>query len=206
MNARLIITVVFVFFGFIAAILPDKNTSSAELNAEQMLNELRTHTYVISADEMATAIINNDPSFQLIDVRTPEEFKEYNLPGAINVPFKELFDEKWEVYIDQDARKNVFYSNGTTLASEAWMLTRQKGIKNNYVLDGGLNKWFATIIQPKPPKDAEDDEAINLYQTRLGAQQYFIGGGESHAGSAKSKAKKPMIKRRKKKMVQGGCS
>jgi hypothetical protein len=40
----------------------------------------------------------------------------------------------------------------------------------------------------------------------LGAQQYFIGGGESHAGSAKSKAKKPMIKREKKKMVQGGCS
>ncbi len=206
MNARVIITVVFVFFGFVAAILPDKNTSSAELNAEQMLNELRIKTYVVSVDEMAAGIISNDPSFQLIDLRTPEEFKEFSLPGAINVPFKELFDEKWMPYIDQIARKNVFYSNGATLSTEAWMLTRQKGIQYNYILDGGLNNWFATIIQPKPPKDTDDDEAINLYQTRLGAQQYFIGGGESHAGVAKSNAKKPMPRRKKKKMVQGGCS
>ncbi len=206
MSARMIVTIVFVFFGFVAAIIPDKNTSSAELNAEQMLNELRTHTYTVSADEMAAAIINNDPSYQLIDLRTPEEFKEYSLPGAINIPFKELFDEKWEAYIDQDAKKNVFYSNGTTLASEAWMLTRQKGIKNNYVLDGGLNNWFATIIQPTPPKDTDDQEAFNLYQQRLGARQYFVGGAASHAGAAKSKARKPLPKRKKRKMVQGGCS
>jgi hypothetical protein len=86
------------------------------------------------------------------------------------------------------------------------MLLSQKGIKNNYVLDGGLNNWFATIIQPTPPKDTEDLEAFNLYQKRLGARQYFIGGAESHAGAAKSKAKKPMPRRKKRKMVQGGCS
>ncbi len=202
----MIVTIIFVFFGFVAAIIPDKNTSSAVLNAEQMLNELRAHTYMMSADEMAAAIINNDPSYQLIDLRTPEEFKKYSLPGAINIPFRELFDEKWEAYIDQDAKKNVFYSNGTTLSSEAWMLTRQAGIKNTYVLDGGLNNWFATIIQPRAPKDTEDLEAFYLYQKRLGARQYFIGGTESHAGAAKSKAKKPVPRRKKKKMVQGGCS
>jgi sulfur-carrier protein adenylyltransferase/sulfurtransferase len=34
---------------------------------------------------------------------------------------------------------NIFYSNGTVTANEAWMVTRQLGIKKNFVFEGGLN-------------------------------------------------------------------
>ena len=44
---------------------------------------------------------------------------------------------------------NVFYSNGSVYANEAWMITRQLGYENNFVLEGGLNYWFGNILSPR---------------------------------------------------------
>ena len=184
--------------------MPQKKNSSTELDAQQLLNEIQLENHVISVDEMANAIINNDPMYQLIDVRTEADYKAYSLPGAINIPFDSLFSDTWTPYIDQIARKNVFYSNGTTLASQAWMLTKQKGYKNNYILKGGLNNWYATILNPEEPASTDGEEAFFNYQARLGMKQYFTGAGAVSAASS-TKAKKP-VPRRKKKMVAGGCS
>ena len=205
MKARFIISILLVCLGFIAAILPQKQNSSMELDAKQLLGEIQLETYIISIDEMANAMINYDPEYQLIDVRSKEEYEKFSLPGAMNIPFDNLFDEEWAPYIDQVARKNVFYCNGTTLASEAWMLTRQKGFQNNYILRGGLNNWYATIIEPTEPTSANGEEAIYEYQARLGAKQFFTGEGSASSSSTKVKAKKP-VPRKKKKMVAGGCS
>ena len=204
MRVRFVLSIVLVCLGLVAAILPQKRNSSLELDAQQLLNEIQLENYVISVDEMANAIINNDPEYQLIDLRSEAEYKAYSLPGALNIPYDSLVSETWAPYIDQIARKNVFFSNGTTLSSEAWMLTRQKGIKNNYILRGGLNNWFATIIEPKEPASTDGEEAFFQYEARLGMKQYFTGAGAVSASSSK-KAKKP-IPRRKKKMVAGGCS
>lgn len=205
MKPRFILSMVLISLGLIAAILPQKQNSSLELDAKQLLNEIQLENYVISIDEMANAMINDDPEYQLIDLRSDADFKVISLPGAINIPFEKLFDEEWAPYIDQVARKNVFFCNGTTLASEAWMLTRQKGYKNNYILKGGLNNWHDTIIEPVVPKPEDGEEAIYNYQTRMGAKQFFTGEGNSSSSSNKIKAKKP-VPRKKKKMVAGGCS
>ena len=175
-----------------------------ELDAQQLLNEIQLENHIISIDEMATALINNDPEYQLIDLRSPEEYKKFSIPGALNIPFDSLFSQKWLPYIDQVARKNVFYSNGTTLSSQAWMLTKQRGIRNNYILIGGLNNWYATILKPTEPHSTEGDEAFAAYQARLGAKQFFTGEGAASGASAIT-AKKP-VPRKKKKMVAGGCS
>ncbi len=204
MNTRVILTIVFISFGLIAAILPERDNSSQELDARQLLHEIQVENYMISVDEIADILINNDPEYQLIDVRSEEEFKKYTLPGAINIPFEKLFNEESLAYIDQMSRKNVFFSNGTTLASEAWMLAEQKGFQNNYILRGGLNEWYNTILNPKEPFSTDDDEAFARYQARLGARQFFTGAGAAHS-TAKKKARAP-IKRKKKKMVAGGCS
>lgn len=205
MKARFILSIVLVCLGLIAAVLPQKQNSSMELDAKQLLNEIQLETYIISIDEMANAMINNDPEYQLIDVRSKEEYEKFSLPGAMNIPFDNLFDDEWAPYIDQVARKNVFYCNGTTQASEAWVLTRQKGFQNNYILRGGLNNWFATIIEPDEPLSTNDEDAIFQYQARLGAKQFFTGAGAADNSSNKKKAKKP-VPRRKKKMVAGGCN
>jgi rhodanese-related sulfurtransferase len=204
MKTRFVLSIVLVSMGLVAAILPQTKNSSMELDAKQLLNELQLKNHIISVDEMADALINNDPAYQLIDLRSPEEYKQYSLPGSINIPFDSLFSEKWLPYVDQIARKNVFYSNGTTLSSEAWMLTKQKGFQNNYILMGGLNNWYATILNPQAPTSMDDEDAFKAYQARLGAKQFFTGEGASSA-AVSLQPKKP-IPRRKKKMVAGGCS
>lgn len=204
MRIRFVLSIVLVCLGLVAAILPQKRNSSIELDAQQLLNEIQLENYVISVDEMANALINNDPEYQLIDLRSEEDYKAYSLPGSLNIPFDSLFSETWVPYIDQIARKNVFYSNGTMLASEAWMLTKQKGYKNNYILNGGLNNWYATIIEPKEPASTDGEDAFFQYEARLGMKQFFTGAG-AVSSSSSNQAKKP-VPRKKKKMVAGGCS
>lgn len=204
MKIRFVLSIVLVSMGLVAAILPQKSNSSLELDAQQLLNEIQLKNHIISIDEMANALISNDPEYQLIDLRSEEEFKKFSIPGAMNIPFDKLFTEEFMPYVDQVARKNVFYSNGTTLASEAWMLTKQKGFQNNYILIGGLNNWYATILNPQEPKSTDGEEAFDAYQARLGAKQFFTGEGAS-SGAGAAKPKKP-VPRRKKKMVAGGCS
>ena len=203
MNVRFFLSIIIISLGFIAAMIPSKQTSSVRLNADQLLREMKLETYVISVDELADRMINQDPSFQLIDVRSKEEFEKYHLPGALNIPLEKLLDDEWLPYVDQIARDNIFYSTGTTYSSEAWILVKQLGYQNNYVLRGGLNEWFGTLINPKEPATGAPSEERDLYQSRMAAKQYFTG---AKASAPDKKAIKSPVPRRKKQRVQGGCS
>ena len=194
MNTRVILTIIFISFGSIAAILPKQKTSSIRLDADELLREIKLETYKVTSDELADLLINLDPTLLLIDVRDSVEYGKYHLPGAVNIPLKELLDEKWLPYIDQISKKNIFYSNGTTLSSEAWIITRQLGFKNNYVLAGGLNNWFETIIKPTHPGNQATSEELDLFDRRKAATDQI------------SAPALPPVPRKQKKRVQGGCS
>ena len=204
MNTRVILSIILISFGSIAAILPKQRTSSVQLNADVLLREIRLETNLVSTDELADLLINLDPGIMLIDVRDSLEYSKYHLPGAINIPLDQLLDEKWMPYIDQISKNNIFYSNGTTLSSEAWILTRQLGFKNNYVLYGGLNSWFETIIKPSYPGSMATSDEIDRFNKRKAASMYFTGS--SNATDMSSAPALPPVPRKKKKRVAGGCS
>jgi rhodanese-related sulfurtransferase len=204
MNARVILTIIFISFGSIAAMLPKKNTSSVQLEADELLRDIKLETHLISTDELADLLINHDPSLLLIDVRDSVAYGKYHLPGAINIPLKNLLDENWLPYVDQISKNNIFYSNGTTLSSEAGIICRQLGFKNNFVLEGGLNAWFNTIIKPNHPGSMATSEELNLFDRRKAASMYFTGS--SAATDQSSAPALPPIPRKKKKRVAGGCS
>lgn len=204
MKTRVLLAIVLVSLSAIAAILPQKKNSSIQLSAEELLQEINLGTYKISPDQLTEIIVNQDPSFMLIDLRSPEEYEKFTLPGAINIPFDSLFTDNWIAYIDQDLRKNIFFTNGSTLSGSALILSRQKGFKNNFTLDGGLNGWFDTVLNATPPQNSSDNQALVKYQRRLAAQQYFKGGESLPKADAQINLKP--IPKKKKKMVQGGCS
>lgn len=204
MNTRVILSIIMISFGSIAAILPKQKNSSIQLDADELLREIKLKTYQVSADELADMLINQDPTLLLIDVRDSVAYMQYHLPGAINIPIHELLDEKWLPYVDQLSKRNIFYSNGTILSSEAVILTRQLGFKNNYVLYGGLNDWFRTIIEPVLPGPMATKAELDLYDRRKAAGMYFTG--KSGATSAETTPALPPVPRKKKKRVQGGCS
>jgi sulfur-carrier protein adenylyltransferase/sulfurtransferase len=201
------LTLVLIIPALIIAMVPQNTTRPYKLTPEQMLAEIRTGTQFVSPDEVADRIIQKDPSIQLIDVRNPREFDGYSLPGAINIPLQNILAEEHTDVLNQGTKMNVFYSNGSTEANEAWLLTRQLGYQNNYVLEGGLNYWMETIMNPTKPGSGVSNDEIARYDFRKAASQALGGGGiVPIAPSTESKGVlKPVVPVKKKKKASGGC-
>jgi len=207
MNIRLKLAAVFLPLGLIIAAVPENTTKAYKLTAEELLVEAQEGAQFMSTDEIADRVIQKDPSFQLIDVRAQNEFEKFHLPNAINIPISEILSEDWADVLDQDVKMNVFYSNGTLKANEAWMITRQLGFNNNYVLQGGLNYWIETILNPTAPTSTSPDEEIAKYDFRKGAGM-ALGGGASVSTTSATTSSSPMPavkKKKKKKRAAGGC-
>ncbi len=207
MNTRVIISIVFVGLGLILAAIPQNTTVKYKLTADQMLVESNNAVLYYSPDEVAELLIQKDPSIQLIDVRTPDQFEKFSLPNAINIPLSEILKDENRDYLDQGIKYNIFYSNGSTDAVKAWMITKQLGWSNNYVLQGGLNYFAEMIMNPQAPPSTSPNDEIAKYQFRKGAQQALFGEGSVSSESPTSTpAPKPPVKRKSsKKRVQGGC-
>ncbi len=207
MKARLVLASVIIPLGLIIAAVPENTTKPYKLTAEQLLDEVKSGTQFIGPEEVADMVISKDPSLQLIDVRSAAEYEKFSLPNSINIPLVDILNSEWEGYINQDIKLNVFYSNGTNEANQAWMISRQLGYANNYVLQGGLNYWVETIMNPEAPENGSPNEEILKYNLRKGAGM-ALGSEASEAAqpvAAPGGAKPPVQKRETKKRVQGGC-
>jgi rhodanese-related sulfurtransferase len=193
--------------GLIIAAVPQNKTKPYKLTADQLLGEANTRTQYISPETVADMIIKKDPSIQLIDVRSQDDFEKFSLPGAINIPMTDLLSDKFTDILNQEVKMNVFYSNGTITANEAWMVTRQLGYKNNYVLEGGLNYWFEAILNPQKPASTSPDEEFAKYDFRVSAGK-ALGGGlavQTNQNQAAVSAKPAIQAVPKKKKAAGGC-
>ncbi|MBN2347318.1 MAG: rhodanese-like domain-containing protein [Bacteroidales bacterium] len=207
MKTRAIITIIFLGLGLIIAAVPQNTTHPYKLTADELLEESYSHQQYYSPDEVADLLVNKDPSIQLIDLRSPNEYDKFHLPGAINIPLQDILSDEWRDYIDQDVKINIFYSNGSLYANKAWMITRQLGFENNYVLEGGLNYWVETIMNPLPPASTSPDEELAKYDFRKGANMALGGqAAVTQTDDEGTPTQKPEIKRKpKKQRVQGGC-
>jgi rhodanese-related sulfurtransferase len=202
-----LLSLIVIPMGLIIAAVPQNKTKPYKLTAEQLLSEANTRTQFIAPETVADMIIKKDPSFQLIDVRSQDEFEKFSLPGAVNIPVTDLLSDKYTDLLNQDTRMNIFYSNGTITANEAWMVTRQLGYKNNFVLEGGLNYWFEAILNPTKPASTSPDEEFAKYDFRLSAGKALGGGLAVQANQSEGSASpKPALKPvQKKKKAAGGC-
>ena len=193
--------------GLIIAAVPQNKTKPYKLTAEELLSEVNTRTQFVTPDVVADMIIKKDPSLRLIDVRSQDEFEKYSLPGAINIPSTDLLSDSYTDILNQDIKMNIFYSNGTITANEAWMITRQLGYTNNFVLEGGLNYWFEAILNPQEPSSTSPDEEFAKYDFRKSASQ-ALGGGltvqttQDQGAASALPAIKPAAKKKK---AAGGC-
>ena len=193
--------------GLIIAAVPQNKTKPYKLTADQLLGEANTRTQYITPETVADLIVKKDPSFQLIDVRSKDDFEKFSLPGAINIPVADLLSDKYTDVLNQDVKMNILYSNGTIIANEAWMVTRQLGYKNNFVLEGGLNFWFDAILNPQKPASTSPDEEFAKYDFRVSAGKALGGGTTVQATqTTSSESAKPAIQSApKKKKAAGGC-
>jgi len=206
MKPRLYLALFIIPLGLILAAVPADTTHPYKLSPTDLLEHMNSGMQYFSPDEVAHMIVSKDPSLLLVDVRSEDDYEKYHLPGAINIPLSSLLEEQWKDYINQDLRYNVFYSNSTVNANQAWMLSRQLGYQNNYVLQAGINYRAETIINPEKPASTSPNEEIAKYDFRKGAGQALGGGAVVETNSSQAAPALPKsAPRPKKKRVQGGC-
>ncbi len=193
--------------GIIIAAVPPDRVKHFRLTADELLQEAGAGVQFISADVVADMLVQKDKSLRLIDVRTPEEFDAYSMPGAINIPLSNLLADEFTDILHQDAYMNVLYSNGSVYANQAWMITRQLGYENNYVMEGGLNYWFGNILSPAAPSVTSPNEEFAKYDFRRSAAAALGGGGVISTESAPPsiQAVRPPVTSKARKKPAGGC-
>jgi rhodanese-related sulfurtransferase len=209
LSFRIVVSALLILLGLIIAAVPENTTKPYKLTSSQLLEEIKSGTQLVQPDQVADMLVNKDPYLQLIDVRSPEEYDKFHLPGALNIPLDDILSDQWAGIIDQDVYMNVLYSNGTTAANQAWMLIRQLGYSNNYVMEGGLNYWVETILNPVAPASTNPNDEFAKYDFRQGAGMVLgAGGGTPSQVDGSAAVSKPTIvaKPKKKKVASGGCS
>ncbi|WP_417289930.1 rhodanese-like domain-containing protein [Corallibacter sp.] len=93
---------------------------------------------VVTPEEMQTILELED--IQLVDVRTPEEFKEGYIANAQNIDyFSDTFDEDIEK-LDKSKPVIVYCKSGGRSAKCADKLL-EAGFVKVYDLEGGISKW-----------------------------------------------------------------
>lgn len=81
-----------------------------------------------------------DPGFVLLDVRTPEEFREERIKGALLVDYLSPSFRDRIAKLDRDKSYLVYCRTGHR-SDEALRVMRELGFTNVSVLDGGIMKW-----------------------------------------------------------------
>lgn len=196
----------FILLGVLLALSPAGTRKAATFTPQALAEAITNEADHITAEQLAKWIIDKRPEVLVVDMRSAEEFAQYHIPGAVNVPFNKLFEREARETLSND-KTIVLYSNGGTHAAQAWVLLKQTGIEG-YVLLGGLNYWAEAILNPKAPGELVADSEILKYQFQKSASKYFAPGGAvaAPADSTTTPARpKVEIAPQQKKKARAGC-
>ena len=85
----------------------------------------------------------------------------------------ELLAPEWQGYLKQEERINILYSNGDYYSNLAIAMLISKGYTGNITLKGGLNEWFAVIINTEFKGGRITARENALYENRTKAKNLF---------------------------------
>lgn len=210
-NRNLILFLILLLVSTVVFLLPLLSSEDEITPNKQLTDILSTERY-LSSDNLASFLINQDPSIVLVDIRTENEFNKYHIPTAINIPFEQLMDEVHQTVLNQEKQTIVLYSNDHLLADNAWFLTRNLAYKNIIVLKDGLNGFYNTILNPETPSTIASSEEKELYLLRKASGIFFgVPFNNAPQKTAPLTIKKPVVKevepvkKVKVEIEEGGC-
>lgn len=94
----------------------------------------------VSIDQALQMWKNNEVI--IIDVRTPQEYKEGHIPGVANIPLDELDSRSSEVPKD---KKVLLICRSGNRSSQGTKMLRNKGFDNVYNITQGMSSWRGPI-------------------------------------------------------------
>jgi len=202
MNTREKFSVGLLCLGLILALLPLSANRSFIVKPQKLLSEMVDEKSYYSVDQVARFVVSEDKTVQIIDLRTPEEFSYMNIPGSINIPYNKLLDNDPGKFLNNVNIKNIFYSNGDFDSNYALAIARGLNFQNIYVMKGGLNEWFNTVMNSNFTGEIISARENAMFETRTRAKNLFI---EINSLPDSLKLKFIESKRISAKKLDGGC-
>ena len=173
MNMREKITLVILCLGLILALLPLSANRSLTVRPDKLLPEVLDENSNFSVDQVAKFVVSEDPAVRIIDIRSPEEFMEMNIPGSINVPYNEFPGKDPDSFLGKGEIRNILYSNGDINSNYALIIAKGMNFNNVYVMKGGLNEWYNTVMNSSFTGERISARENALFETRIRARKLF---------------------------------
>ena len=97
-----------------------------------------TQDTTISGDDLWSTIKEDSDVF-LLDVREPQEFAEFKIPGAVNIPLSQLFMPGSQLQLPKDKKIVTICSHGNRSMVATFALA-QNGLESTSLV-GGMSLW-----------------------------------------------------------------
>lgn len=202
MNTRIKYSAGLISLGLILALIPFTGNRSISSKPSELLAEITDESVFLTPDQVARMIVSEDSTLRLIDVRDSEEFKAFTLPGALNAPYEQFLKADPATILGKGDVKNILFSNGERDASYALVLARGINYKNVYVMKGGMNAWYESVMNSTFSGERISARENALFETRTKAKRIFTGFN-SLPDSLKSKLLE--AKKLEATKLDGGC-
>jgi rhodanese-related sulfurtransferase len=100
----------------------------------------RAQGQILDNPEQFQSFIDKNEKAQIVDVRTPDEFKQGYIAGAVNLNFYDSdFKEKLKT-LDKSKPVLVYCAVGGR-SGQASKILQELGFENVHDLDGGMTAW-----------------------------------------------------------------
>jgi rhodanese-related sulfurtransferase len=187
-----------VMIGLTAFFLPDKR--------QAMLVEIADKAYVasqpvklMSSDELAFRLIDEDKNLQIFDFRSPKEYAAMSLPQSIRMTLQSLFEKDANALLSLKKKRTVFLANDQASAQQAAVIAMGLGHDDVFVLKDGLTGFKNEILNFTPSMQQSGPKLADTYRFRTKASQtipMLIQENQKKQGTGTKKASKRVI---------GGC-
>jgi len=201
-----ILAVLMIVLALGLVILPKKKEMK-ETDPKTLLSAVVEKSRYLSVDLVTHRIIENDPTLLLIDLRPADQFKLFALPGGVNIQPDSLLTTTTLELMNQPGKDKVLLANSDLISEKAWLIATRSSVNRLYIMKGGMNEWFNTIIKEEPANSAASSTELDLISFRKAARQFFIGSGETASAPEKPKVKEKVqvIRKAPEASSGGGC-
>lgn len=186
-----------ILIGILLVNLPDRKT--------HVINSVSTPAYaaqhsveLMTVDELAFRLVDQEPHLLLVDVRREEEFNKLSLPGAVNVQVSDFFAKEWDTQFAQRHRIKVMIADDESDARAAYYVLQKLGYENIAVLEGGLPKFQREILEGKAFVGTGGRHDADVAEFRIQARTTINAMIEQAR-------KRPQSTEKRAKKIAGGC-
>jgi thiosulfate/3-mercaptopyruvate sulfurtransferase len=146
----------------------------------------------IAPRELADMLLADPQSVLLVDVRPPDEFATFHLPGAVNLDIVELLGARGdELFAAHTGKRIVLCSNGMTHPAQAWVELTRRGRTDVRVLEDGIDGFVRDVLTPPSLRGVTTEaRAAEEYAAFEAASAAFLADAGARTSEPQAAAQK----------------